>query len=223
MAGKDYYGVLGVAESASEDEIKKAYRKLALKYHPDKNPGDKKAEEQFKKISEAYYTLGEARRRKEYDNLRKMGAYTDDYSESHGFDPSDFFSNFSRGGGKSRASSHDFSDIFAEIFGNANFGNAARGGARSYYYSPGDSGEGEPYEQEEKEVDTDVTAMLPIPGAIANKGGEAKFKLSGGSTIKLKVPADTKDGRKFRLRGQGKKCPCCGHNGDLIVTIKVKG
>ena len=72
MSEKDYYSILGVKEDASEAEIKSAYRKLALKYHPDKNPGDKKAEETFKKISEAYYTLGDPKRRKEYDNLRRM-------------------------------------------------------------------------------------------------------------------------------------------------------
>ena len=98
MGADDYYSVLGVSEDASDTEIKKAYRKLALKYHPDKNPGDKKAEEKFKKISEAYYALGDAKRRKEYDNLRRMGAYTGDFSSAQGFDFSEFAKHFSGGG-----------------------------------------------------------------------------------------------------------------------------
>src|SRR5437899_2798467 len=72
---KDYYRVLGVAESASADEIKKAYRKLAKKHHPDANPGNKTAEGRFKEISEAYSVLSDADKRKQYDRLRKYGAF----------------------------------------------------------------------------------------------------------------------------------------------------
>ncbi|MGB3057094.1 MAG: DnaJ domain-containing protein, partial [Candidatus Omnitrophota bacterium] len=113
MANKDYYDILGVKEGAGAEEIKKAYRKQALKYHPDKNPDDKKAEEKFKEISAAYYTLGDEKRRKEYDNLRRMGAYTGDFSSAQGFDFSDFLKQFS--GGFSSGSSFDglFGDIFS--------------------------------------------------------------------------------------------------------------
>src|ERR1700743_3367004 len=72
---KDYYTVIGVPASATQDEIKKAYRKLANKYHPDKNPGDKKADERFKEISEAYQVLGDADKRKQYDDMRRLGAF----------------------------------------------------------------------------------------------------------------------------------------------------
>ncbi len=98
MSNKDYYEMLGVKEDASESEIKKAYRKLAVKYHPDKNPGDKKSEEKFKEISEAYYTLGNKERRDKYDNLKKMGGFTSDFSSAQGFDFSDFLKQFSGGG-----------------------------------------------------------------------------------------------------------------------------
>ena len=114
MAGKDYYDILGVKEDASEAEIKKAYRKLALKYHPDKNPGDKKAEEKFKEISEAYYALGDKERRAKYDNLRKMGGFTGDFSSAQGFDFSEFLKQFSGGGGSFSSGS-----IFDDIFGDA--------------------------------------------------------------------------------------------------------
>src|SRR6478736_867194 len=72
---RDYYQVLGVPASATQDEIKKAYRKLAAKHHPDKNPGDKKADERFKEISEAHNVLGDATKRKQYDEMRRLGAF----------------------------------------------------------------------------------------------------------------------------------------------------
>lgn len=215
MGKKDYYSILGVGEDASDAEIKKTYRKLALKYHPDKNPGDKAAEEKFKDISEAYYTLGDAKRRKEYDRIRKMGGYTGDFSSAQGFDFSEFLKQFGGGGGGfSRGSA--FGDIFGDIFSGR--GGRGGGGYTTYYYSDagGAAGGGQ------TRVDTDVKATLPVPRDLAKKGGEAKFRLSGGRMITLKVPKAVKDGQKMRLRGQGDKCPCCDHKGDLIVTIKIK-
>ena len=217
MAGEDYYGVLGVKEDASQDQIKKAYRKLALKYHPDKNPGDKKAEEKFKKISEAYYSLGDPKRRKEYDNLRKMGGFTGDFSSAQGFDPSEFFRQFSSGRGFSSGSA--FGDIFGDIF--SDLGASGGGRTRTFYYSTGGGLRGdESYSS--SEVNTDSSAVLPVPKNLAEKGGEAKFKLSSGKSITLKIPPGTKTGQKMRLKGQGEVCPCCRHRGDLIVTIRIK-
>lgn len=217
MAKKDYYQILGVPEDASQGEIKKSYRKLALKYHPDKNKGDKSAEEKFKEISEAYYTLGDEKRRKEYDNIRKMGGVSGDFSSSQGFDFSDFMSHFSGGGG-GFSSGSPFGDIFGDIFSGAG---GRQGGSYTYYYSPG-GGMRDESRGTRKQVDTDVRANLPIPKKLAKKGGEAKFRLSTGKSITLKVPEGTKDGQKMRLKGQGEKCPCCEHKGDLIVTIKIK-
>jgi DnaJ-class molecular chaperone len=215
MPKEDYYSVLGVAKSASQDDIKKAYRKLALKYHPDKNPDDSKAEEKFKKISEAYYTLGDEKRRKEYDSLSRMGANTGNFSSSHGFDFSDFFSHVRTGNGFSRGSI--FGDVFEDLF------SAGGGRGRTYtrFYSTG-GGPSSAYSAGHSKVDTDINAVLPVPSDLASKGGEAKFKLSDGKTITLKVPANTRSGQKLRLRGQGRNCPCCGHRGDLIVAIQVK-
>ncbi|MBD3378851.1 MAG: DnaJ domain-containing protein [Candidatus Omnitrophica bacterium] len=213
MPEKDYYKILGVSEDASQEEIKKVYRKLAVKYHPDKNPGDKEAEENFKKISEAYYTLGDKKRRREYDNLRKMGGFTGDFSSSQGFDFSEFLRQFSGGGGRGFSSGGAFGDIFGDVFS----GGRGGGGTRTYYYS--DGGGQRPYLDR---VDTDVRATLPVPKKLAEKGGEAKFSLSGGKNITLSIPRGTKQGQKLRLRGQGEKCPCCDHKGDLIVTVTIK-
>jgi DnaJ-class molecular chaperone len=218
MSEKDYYSILGVKEDASEAEIKSAYRKLALKYHPDKNPGDKKAEETFKKISEAYYTLGDPKRRKEYDNLRRMGGFTGDFSSARGFDFSEFSRQFSSGGGFSSGSA--FGDIFGDIF--SDLGDFGKGGKRTFYYTTGGGSFGTGAATTE-EVETDIRAKLPIPKELAKKGGQAKFRLSSGKNITLTIPAGMKNGQKMRLRGQGKECPCCKRKGDLIVTVEVRG
>ena len=213
MGRNDYYSVLGVKEDASDSDIKKAYRKLALKYHPDKNLGDKKAEEKFKKISEAYYALGDPKRRKEYDSLRSMGGYTGDFSSAQGFDFSEFLNRFSSDRGFSSGS------VFGDIFS----GMGRSGGrGQTHYYTMGDNGADSMWQQTSNEVNTDVKAVLPIPKDLAEKGGSAKFGLSRGKNITLKIPPGTKSGQKMRLRGQGEKCPCCRHKGDLIVTVKVK-
>src|ERR1700678_2237057 len=103
----DYYKALGVGKNASDEEIKKAYRKLARKYHPDRNQGDKQAEERFKEISLAHDVLSDAEKRREYD---RGGAFAG-FSGAGGFDPSAFASNFSGGGGGG------FGDILSNLFG----------------------------------------------------------------------------------------------------------
>lgn len=119
MPGEDYYQVLGVKKGASEDDIKKAYRRLARKYHPDVNPGDKGAEERFKKLQEAYNVLGDAEKRKTYD---QFGFYREGFSGKEGGagGPSGFggfsgfdFSDFAEAGGRSGS----FSDVFSDLFG----------------------------------------------------------------------------------------------------------
>ncbi|RKY41478.1 MAG: hypothetical protein DRP85_06155 [Candidatus Makaraimicrobium thalassicum] len=218
MSDKDYYSVLGVKEDAADQEIKKAYRRLALKYHPDKNPEDKRAEERFKKISEAYYALGDPKRRKEYDNLRRLGARTADFSSAQGFDFSEFLGHFAAGGGGFSTGSV-FGDVFDDLFSGVR--GTGRKGGQTFYYTAGGRPQGR-MEEAYAGVDTDIKAVLPVPGELAGKGGEARFRLSSGKSITLTVPAGIKAGQKMRLKGQGNKCPYCGHKGDLIVTIKLK-
>jgi len=215
LAKEDYYSVLGVKKDASAVEIKKAYRRLAVKYHPDKNPNDKKAEETFKKISEAYYSLGDEARRKEYDNLCRAGAYTGNFSSAQGFDFSDFIKNFSGGGFSSNS---EYGDIFQGIFSSG----ARRGASRTYYYSSDGHAVNQRGYRAPQEVESDINAVLPIPVKLASAGGEAKFTLSSGKNITLKIPQGIKNGQKMRLAGQGGKCPHCKHKGDLIITVKIK-
>ena len=211
MAQKDYYKILGVSEGASQEEIKKVYRKLAIKYHPDKNRGnEKEAEEKFKEVSEAYYVLGDAKRRKEYDAFRK-GPLRGGFSGAQTFDFDDLLKQYGArsagwSSGKSWGRYSVFSDIFGDMFG--------EGGSRQAYP------EEEVYERRAA-VDSDINAILQMPHTQAAQGGKMLVRIPGGKKISVTVPAGMKNGQKLRLRGQGNVCPACNHRGDLILIIKL--
>ena len=212
MASKDYYDILKVKESTSPDEIKKAYRDLAKKYHPDANPNNKSAEEKFKEISEAYYVLSDEKKRREYDNYRKGGfsqAYgggAQGFQGAQGFD----FEEILRAvrGAQSGRRTHvrfggGFEDIFGDIFG----------GGRGYAQEE---------EESLEQVSADVTAVLKISKSRAQKGGEVSFAAREGKKITVKIPTGISSGKKLRLSRQGNVCPTCSHPGDLILSIKVE-
>ena len=223
--GKDYYGVLGVPESASQAEIKSAYRKLAVKYHPDKNPSNaKEAEAKFKEISEAYFVLSDAKKRAQYDQMRKFGS-AGNFAGAQGFDFQDFLRQFSGTSGQGR-SFHgrysNFSDIFEGLFSGSGgggsqgpFGGQGHGYQARYTYEPGY----ETFQTGEEEVD--VLVNLKITREKANKGGEVTFTTKEGRKLSVKVPPGTKDGQKMRLIRQGRVCASCRHEGDLTLKIKI--
>jgi DnaJ-class molecular chaperone len=229
MSKKDYYQVLGVSETASADEIKKAYRKLAVKYHPDKNPGNVKASEaKFKDVSEAYYVLSDPKRRNQYDQMRKYGGGGADYSNfagSQGFNFDDFLKQFNsrshHGGGQYSG----FNDIFEDLFGG--MGRGSRG--QTYTFRTGQGPRQNPYQDEEygfeqnaqAEVDADIVVNLRISRDKAEKGGKVTFKTPDGKAISVRIPTGTREGQKLRLTRQGKLCPACQHEGDLILKIKL--
>jgi DnaJ-class molecular chaperone len=222
MAGKDYYEILGVSPQASESEIKKAYRKLALKYHPDKNPRNKKAaEERFKEISEAYYVLSDSQRRHEYDALRAGGgAFSGNFAQGQGFDFEELlkqFRNFRTGHTRRRKA--DFADYasFWEVFQDL----GGTGNSWEFVYRPGNDYNEYINTVESTMPTSDVRATLTIPKSIALSGGEVKFDYDE-KKIKVKIPPRTKEGQKLRLSRQGQICPTCNHPGDLILTIKLR-
>jgi DnaJ-class molecular chaperone len=200
--GKDYYEVLGVKRGASDDEIKKAYRKLARKFHPDLNPGDKNAEGQFKQLQEAYDVLAKAEDRKLYDeygdNWRavKAGAGVPPppgpEPRAGAYDFNDFdFGRFSSGG------SGGF-DIFEELFGGARGRGQPRGRGR------------------------DVEAELELSLEEAHRGGRRTLQMQGAEkTIDVNIPAGVRDGSTVRLAGQGGAGANGSEPGDLYLHIRL--
>jgi len=210
---KDFYKVLGVEKSVSEAELKKTYRKLARKYHPDSNQGDAKAEATFKEVSEAYSVLSDPEQRKEYDQIRAMGsgARFTAGDQPGGFE--DVFSMFGQGRGARQQSPQDFDDIFSMFnqqqpggFGSGRFGQSS-GGFRGY---------GGP------QRGADVTARTTIDFITATKGETITLQGEDGKPFKVKIPAGVSDGQKIRLRGRGRPSPDGGETGDIVVQVTVR-
>lgn len=215
MAGKqDYYELLGVSKTASEEQIKKAYRKLALKYHPDRNPGNKEAEERFKLINEAYAVLSNAEKRKQFDTFG-MGGFQQRYSEEdifRGFNVGDLFKDLGFGGG----------DIFSMIFDRQG-GRGARQQQRQQ--QPWDFGDYITRQQQGTEPvrDLDLHYELEIPFMDAMHGAEKRISLAtatGTEEVNVKIPKGIASGKKLRLKGKGNQGRA-GQRGDLYITMKV--
>jgi molecular chaperone DnaJ len=205
---KDYYKILGVSENSSQDEIKKAYRDLAKKYHPDKHKGDKKAETRFKEISEAHTVLGNPTKRKEYDRLRKNpfagGFNPGDYQHSGGSRV-----NFgSRGGGFG-----GLDDLLSNLF---NFGERRSNPFRD---SPDDIFRQSRTRATQK--GPNLRTYLTIDFELAARGGETFVQTLDRKKVKLKIPAGIEDGTKMKLTGLGSPSPNGGEPGDLLVEIRI--
>ncbi|MFT4220609.1 MAG: DnaJ C-terminal domain-containing protein [Microbacterium sp.] len=215
---KDFYKVLGVSKDVSDADLKKTYRKLARKHHPDSNPGDAKAEATFKEISEAYSVLSDPGQREEYDQIRAMGSgarFTAGGQGAGGFE--DVFSMFGQGGaGRGNArfqTTEDFEDIFSMFnqqpgggFGSGRFGQPT-GGFRGY---------GGPTRG------ADVTARTTLDFVTAAKGETITLQSEDGKPFKVKIPAGVADGQKIRLRGRGRPSPDGGETGDIVVQVAVR-
>lgn len=215
MEYKDYYKILGVDKKASEKEIKKAYRKLARKHHPDVNPGDDSAEERFKEINEAHEVLSDADKRKKYDQLgsswrqhQRAGA------EPGGFDWSQWYAQ--PGGGRVHVEYADlsdlfggggggFSDFFSTIFGGMGRGAGAGWGAQSQSRAA----LGQDYEQE-----VEITLEEAFAGA-------SRVLQKDGRRLEVKIPAGVRTGSRVRMRGEGGGSLGAGAKGDLYLRVKV--
>jgi len=193
----DYYKILGVEKKASVDEIKKAYRKLALEHHPDRNPGNKSAEEKFKKISEAYAVLSDVEKRRQYDTVGASG-FHQRYSTDDIFRGADFSSIFEEMGGGG-----GFESIFGRMFG---------GGFQQTQRAPSKG--------------QDLEYALQISFDEAYRGSERSIDIALSNNerrqFKLRIPAGIKTGGRLRVAGKGMKS---GHPrgtpGDLYILVEV--
>jgi curved DNA-binding protein len=214
MEYKDYYKILGVDKSATSKEIKKAYRKLAAKYHPDKTQGDKAAEEKFKEVNEANEVLSDSEKREKYDTLganwqaydqaggdwrqyaqqQQPGGQNTHYYEG---DPSEFF------GGQ--GSDNGFSSFFEQFFGGRGTGGFSNGNQRS---SRGFTG-------------SDIEAELPITLLEAYQGGKRTFELNG-QKLRITIKPGSYDGQKLKIKGKGQVGANGGKKGDLYINLRVQ-
>lgn len=193
----NYYDVLGVAKGASEAEIKKAFRKKAMEFHPDRNQGDKQAEENFKKVNEAYAVLSDSKKRKQYDMFGDQ-AFHQQFSQEDIFRGTDFgriFEEFGMGG-----------NIFSNIFGGG-FGAA------------GGHGFGGPRRGQNVEYPVTIGFMDALNGTERR----ISFSLAGGTQrdITIKIPKGVEEGQKLRVAGKGAPSPDGGPAGDLFVVVNV--
>lgn len=209
MAHTNYYEILGVKPSASAEEIKKAYRKLARKYHPDVNPGDKVAEEKFKQLNEANEVLSNPEYRKKYDKYGENWQHGEAYeqaqkqrgstSSSGGYGD---FGGFSHEGGGSR---EEFSDFFEQMFGGAagGFDRRQRGSASGKFKG------------------NDLHGEVSLSLRQAAKEHQTMFEV-GGKKVRITVPAGAYDGLQIKLKGYGAPGHNGGPAGDLYITFTVK-
>ncbi|MDA8579829.1 DnaJ domain-containing protein [Pontimonas sp.] len=198
---KDFYKILGVSKSASDAEIKKSYRSLSRKYHPDVNRDDPQAEARFKEVSEAYSVLSDKNERAEYDQIRTMQSGGPRFSaggSQGGFE--DVFGGMFGGGMPRSAPSGDYGDLFSGLFGGG-------GGGFNGYREPTKG--------------RDVVSRVTIDLKTAIAGTDVTLEGPGGKKITARVPAGVKDGQKVRLRGKGHPSPDGGKAGDVIITVGV--
>jgi molecular chaperone DnaJ/curved DNA-binding protein len=215
---KDLYDILGVDEDASKQEIKKAYRTLARKHHPDRNPDDPKAEDKFKEIQKAYSILSDEEKRQQYDAQRRFGG-------GGGFGgPNGGRGGFGQGGGPNV---HFEQGGFDEVFGGRGglgdifesfFGGRGRGGATR---GPDPfRQQGGQRRQQQRRGGQDVETKLQLSFDEALQGGRKQVELPTGESIRLNIPQGVRNGYKIRLRGRGQAGPT-GQRGDLYVTFEV--
>ncbi len=198
----DYYAVLGVPKDASEKDLKKAYRKLAQQYHPDKNPGDTAAELKFKELNEAYDVLGKAETRKEYDHAREMGYFV---------------------GGPGGAAGGGTQYVRVEdLFGGGGQGQAGGAGGFDFFGGIGDlfGRSGGTTRQARPQPGRDVSAEMSLTFHEAISGTTKELSVNG-SHVKVKIPRGIDDGARVRLKNKGEPGYNGGAAGDLYVKVHV--
>jgi curved DNA-binding protein len=206
MASRDYYDILGVSKNASYEELKRAYRKLAMKYHPDRNPNKKEAEERFKEINEAYAVLSDKEKRKQYDTFGAEGFRQRFTQEDifRGFDFDDILSNLFGGRGKREfrfggKGGSDFGDFFSGQYGHRDMGRMPQKGE-------------------------DILYELTISLEEAAFGGEKRISYRKNGRVEevsVKIPRGIPSGKRLRLTGKGIEGKNGGPPGDLYLQVSI--
>ncbi len=204
MAYIDYYKILGLDKTASQDDVKKAYRKLARKYHPDLNPNDKEAEQKFKEVNEANEVLGNPENRAKYDKYGEHWRHGEEYEKAQQQQRQYQQGSGGFGGGFSGADfgdGGDFSDFFKDMFG----------GGGSFRSGRGTSG---------KFKGQDISAELNLSLRDAAQTHPQTFEING-QKIRITIPAGVYDGLQIRLKGKGNPGHNGGPDGDLYITFNI--
>jgi len=203
MAARDYYDVLGVSRKATQEEIKQAYRKLARKWHPDVNPGNKEAAEKFKEISEAYQVLSDPKKRQQYDSMGRAGGFSTG-------DPGGFNYTYTTDGfGEGATFDFDLGGLFSDLFEGMRAGK--RGGRRP----------GRPSFQKGR----DIEYIMEISFEDAFKGVTPTITVNRGGKlekIKVKIPPGVDNGTKLKVEGKGHAGKFGGPPGDLYIITKIE-
>lgn len=216
---RDPYTILGVSKSASADEIKKAYRRLAKKHHPDQNASDPKAKDRFSEANQAYEIVGDADKRAKFDRGEIDGEGKPRYTGFEGFGRGGAGAGAGGGAapgaggawqhyeydggaqaGRRNPGGFDPGDIFSDLFGMGRARGAGPQGAQ-------------------KGEDSVATVTVPLQKAV--KGGEVRVVLPTGRTLDVNIPAGIESGKQIRLRGQGQPSPLGGGPGDVILTVNI--
>ena len=214
---EDYYKLLGLNRNSSADEIQKAYRDLARKYHPDLNPNDKTAKSKFQAVQRAYEVLSDPQKREMYD--RYGSSFESAGAGGPGGGPAGGTWHGRAGGAGTGPEDLDFGQFFGERFGQG------AGGAFGDMFEQFRRGRaGSQRGRTRPSRGADLQHELTVPFATAISGGEARLKIQrkGGATetISVKIPPGIEEGKKIRLRGQGEK-PARGAPGDILITVHV--
>ncbi len=208
MPKPDFYSVLGVSRNATPEEIKKAYRKLAMQYHPDKNPGNKAAEDKFKEVSEAYEVLHNPKNREVYDNFGHAGGQGPGQPGQHGFYTGPNFEDFDFEPFRQTYTTQSAYDLFNDIFGDVFTHRARRGPVRTR--------------------GADLRYNLTISYEDAARGAEKQIRFmrdrngrEDTATLIVSVPPGVNNGQRLKLKGEGDSGRGGGENGDLYVIVSL--